>query len=477
MNILVMESSTTSAKVMIYNSTENSLKVAEKPYLDQKTEEGLQDPEAVYMQTLNLAKQICSGSKVDLIALSGTWHSLILCDRDMKPISPSFLWSYTGPNDLCSILRKDSFYTQNFYEKTGCTVYSMYPFFKLKYLSVQGIDISDSYIMGQGSYNYFRLTKVRSVMDSMASGSGLFNINELRYDQALLDELGLRADQLPALNKWSVTNPLSFEAAGILKLQAGIPVINAGPDGALNQVGSNALEEGIMTLSVGTSAALRMSVEKPMLSSDKSTWCYLSPKRWLSGAATSGACNCVDWIKSLMFPAGTAYAECEQEERENFCKAPIFLPFLYGERSPGWNDKRQAAFFNVLPNHNKYDYYYSVQEGVLFNILQCYKKLCALNGIPKKIVISGGILNSSRWIQMCADIINSELTVENAKHSSMVGALILALELANIDLNQLAVYREEKKKIYPQLKMDDFYKERMKLYSKYYESGTEYGSD
>lgn len=471
MNILVMELSTTSAKVMVYNTETQNFTVAEKAYLNQKTNQGLHDAEEVCLQTFRLARETCVGRKIDAIALSGTWHSLILCGPDMKPKTPSFLWPYTGAKDICAMLRRDAGYVREYYQKTGCMVHAIYPFFKLKHLANEGWDISKYHIMGQGSYTFFRLTGARAVMDSMASGTGMLNIQHLQFDQSLLDELGIHIDQLPVPGKWNAANPLTAEAARILDLQEGIPVLNAGPDGALNQLGSNALDEGIMTLSVGTSAAIRMSVSKPVLSKDISTWCYLSPKSWLSGAATSGACNCIDWIRNLMFPAETTYSECETGQRADIENAPVFLPFLFGERSPGWDDNRRALFSGILPEHNSYDYYYGVQEGVLFTIYQCYLKLCGLNGQPDRIKISGGILNSRRWLQMCADILNKELTIDSFKHSSMIGALALALEFNGFKVDPSFYGRADAEIVVPEPKMHERLMERFKKYMDQYEAG------
>ena len=139
------------------------------------------------------------------------------------------------------------------------------------------------------------------------------------------------------------------------------------PDGALNQVGAGALKPGVMTFSVGTSGALRMSVEKPILPKKPSTWCYLSPNGWLSGAATSGACNCLDWLKTKFFTPNIPYEAIEAQAGE-VEDMPIFLPFLFGERCPGWNDEWQGGFCNLLPQHGPADMYHSVQEGVLFNL-------------------------------------------------------------------------------------------------------------
>ncbi len=467
MNILVMESSTTSAKAMLYRSGSHSIHVLEKPYYNIKTDDGTQDPDDIFHKTVHLARQLCADQEIGMIVLSGTYHSVMLLDRGMRPQTPSYLWSYTGAKELCANLRTNPDYVRDYYRKTGCMVHALYPFFKLKFLKSLGHDIKSGFIMGQGAYNFYRMTGIRAEMDSMASGTGLFNINDLDYDRSLLAELGIDEDHLPVLARWNETRPLTKEAAAKLGIKPGIPVMTAGPDGALNQVGSDALAQGIMTLSVGTSAALRMSVASPNLSKDMSTWCYLSPKQWLSGAAVSGGCNCVDWVRHLMFPAGISYADCEKGMGDPDA-APVFLPFLYGERCPGWNDEREASFAGVRPDHTPADFYYSVQEGVLFNIYQCFERLCALNGIPREIKISGGILNSPRWLQMCADLLGSELTTESIQHSSMAGGLKLALELAGIAPYNLATHDGEKKRIVPQKETHDKLMERFKIYEDNY---------
>ena len=42
-------------------------------------------------------------------------------------------------------------------------------------------------------------------------------------------------------------------------------MVITGPDGALNQVGAGAMGEGVMTMSVGTSGAIRMATDNPYI--------------------------------------------------------------------------------------------------------------------------------------------------------------------------------------------------------------------
>ena len=425
MLILALESSTTSAKAMLYSTMDGVINLVTQEYLPQNSDGRTQDAEGVFLQTMQLGKQVSEGHKIDCIVLSGVWHSVLLCDKNMKPQTRVLSWADTSAAGVCNSIRSNEAKVKEFYQTTGCMVNAIYPAFKLLYLKEQGYRLEDYYIFGQGSYNTYRLTNQRIVTDSMASGSGLLNIHNKIYDENILKEVGIKEEQLCKLVTYKDMVPLTEEGAKLLGLKAGIPVMPPCPDGALNQVGVGALEEGIMTFSVGTSAAIRLTTSKPILPQEPSTWCYLSPTLWLSGAATSGACNCIDWFRDNFYPA--SYSEIEQCSYD-VNETPVFLPFLFGERCPGWKDDRQGMFVGLQPNHTKADLYQAVQEGILFNVFHCYQILTKLNGLPRRIILSGGILKSEFWTQMCADIFGVEMELPTIDQSSLMGAIVLACE-------------------------------------------------
>jgi len=468
MNILVLESSTTSAKAMLYSTTGGVVDTIDKVYKKKYSDTLIHDAEMVFDQTVALGKQISQNRDIDIIVLSGTWHSVLLCDKQMGAVTPVFTWAYTGANDLCKRLHMNKEYTKNFYNKTGCIVNASYPAFKLMLLKEQGYDLSQYFIMGQGTYNYYQLTGKRVVMDSMASGSGLFNTHYKQYDSDILKEIGIEKIQLPRIVTYKDTYPLNKEGAKLLGLKEGIPVVPTGPDGGLNQVGAGALKEGVMTFSVGTSGALRLSTHKPIISENQSTWCYMSPYSWLSGVATSGCCNCVDWAKGQLFRDELSYSDIEKNFNDKVSNPPVFLPFLFGERCPGWNNERKASFNNIRPEHSVFDIYHSVLEGTLYNLYQSYLELTKLNGVPNKIKLSGGILNSEYWTQMCADIFNMEMEVDETKHSSLMGGAVLGSVILNDKMKIEEFEVAANRIIAPNPMKYKIYKERYENYLKYY---------
>ena len=429
MKILVLESSTSSAKAMVYDTDKKLSSVKTRPYSRMFDNMTVHNAQTVFDETLTVAKELLDGrSDIDMISLGGTWHSLCLTDKDMNPVTPVLPWCYTGASDLCRKVREDTDYVHRYYHKTGCMVNAIYPFFKLRMFKEMGFDLSGYMAAGQNVYNTYRMTGKKLVTECVASGTGLMNIYNKKYEPELLRELGISESSLPEIIPYDRIYPLAKEPASVLGLKEGTPVIPSNSDGGLNQIGVGALKKGVMTFSVGTSGAIRLTTEAPIIPEEPSTWCYLSPKSWLSGAATSGACNCIDWFKETFAKAET-YSNLETGFKEDSGR-PIFLPFVFGERCPGWNDDRRGIFENLNASCSVQDLYKAVQEGILFNLYQCYETLTAVNGIPEHIKLSGGILNSPCWAQMCADIFEKDMEVDKQSQSSLMGGVVLAMELA-----------------------------------------------
>jgi len=105
----------------------------------------------------------------------------------------------------------------------------------------------------------------------------------------------------------------------------------------------------------------------------------------------------------------------------------VFLPFIFGERCPGWQEERAGGFFGIGPKHDRGSLYYSVLEGILFNMYQCYGILEGLTGPPSRIVVSGGITRSAEWMQLAADIFGLKLETTGSANDSTVGAALVAI--------------------------------------------------
>ncbi|WP_130837720.1 gluconokinase [Lachnoclostridium sp. Marseille-P6806] len=437
MRVLAIESSTSSAKALIFDSDKGIVSACEEPYPTSVSENGRSDPRGVLEYSCRAAAQalgaLCAGGKkpeIDAVSLCGVWQGLCVLSGDMEPCSPVYSWNFTGAAPLCARLRRDRERTEWLYRRTGCMPHSGYPRHVIQYLRQEGAELSDKRFITQGAYNFYRLTGCYEETACMQSGGGLVSLTSGDYDAEILDWLGIRREQLGQLTGYRSPRPLSAAGAGLLGLPAGTPVVPAHADGALNQIGNYAAGGGVMTLSVGTSGALRLAADQPALSDNHALWCYRGADAYLTGAATSGAGNCIGWFRDKM-AAGCSYGELE-DAADELTELPVFLPFLYGERSPGWRDDRRGAFRELLPQHGLREMYKAVQMGVLFHLKQCFDVLRESCGTPSEIIVSGGITKSEVWLRMLADIFEQDILVSDFPHASMLGAAALGLAAGGV---------------------------------------------
>jgi len=468
MRILALESSTTSAKAVLYDSEAATVTTQSQRFVFSSNDAAVRNPDEAVAQVLALGKAHLAGASVDLVTLCSTWHGLTLQSEDGTNVTPVYLWPFLGAQGVEARLRLDPNFVKWYYERTGCMVSAIYPSLKLRLLADQGINPSSGIVMDEGSVLYQRLTGEIATTASLAAGSGLLNVTEVAWDDEVPEALGLGKLHFPQIIPSRQHAPLNAWAADALGLPLGTPVLAPGPDGGLTQVGDEATKPGIMTFSMGTSGAMRVVASAPKLSQHQSTWCYRSPDNWLSGAATNGCCNTVDWARDAFFD-GVDFAAIEPRLRAGQRDMPTYLPFQFGERCPGWNAGRRGGFLGIEPGHDGVDMYQSVLQGVVFNLAQCYKELVQLNGVPERIRLSGGVLASPFWTQMTADIIGADLELSQQQHSSAMGAIRLGLSALGADEEGPGLSSEPIGIAKPNPQLSDYYAQRYAAYVDAYE--------
>ncbi len=477
MNILALEASTSSAKAIIYSSTEGLIAALDQPFHESISNIVTQDPEGVYRALLKCGKSLLDSSHesmdgcIDAVALSSTWHSILLTDKAGNPLGRTLTWANNDSAETVEAYKRNRSLVEDIYQRTGCPVHTNFPLWKwIHAKEKEGIERGTVLLSSQPQYIFYRLTGERMESRSVASGSGFMNIHTLEWDEEILEFAGVSPDQMAPLSEPEYVAPLTIEAAEYLNVKPHIPVVITGPDGALNQIGAGALGDGIMTMSVGTSGAIRMSTDNPIIPKKPSTWCYYTAEgKRLAGAATSGAGNCVNWFVKKLNRGEYSYGQLEAMiDQKDLSDAPIFLPFLYGERSPGWRGARLGGFEGIRGHHDTVDMYYSILEGVLFNLYQCYEILSGVGKPPVEIRISGGIENSKLWLQMAADIFEREIYTFDLEHASIMGAVVIALKVLG-ELNSLQDFElHSKNKIMPNHKKFGFYRQRYQRYIDWY---------
>ncbi|MEK7445574.1 MAG: FGGY-family carbohydrate kinase [candidate division NC10 bacterium] len=105
------------------------------------------------------------------------------------------------------------------------------------------------------------------------------------------------------------------------------------------------------------------------------------------------------------------------------------LPFLAGERSPGWRDDARGALSGIRLGTNAVGILGALLESVAYRLALVHERLAPLCAPGHAIVASGGALaRSPSWTAMIASALGTPVTLSSEAEASIRGAALLTLQ-------------------------------------------------
>ncbi len=272
------------------------------------------------------------------------------------------------------------------------------------------------------------------ISTSDAGWTGLLDRYGCTWNIALLPFLPLTANHLPPVQDYSqgVTGLVNPWATRWPALRT-VPFFLAVGDGAAANIGVGGVDHRTLVMTVGTTAAVRVVVSqadsRQAPAVPTGLWGYrIDQHRHLLGGAITDGGSIVRWIHD--FFAG----EWSELDRVAASTPPdghglTLLPFLHGERSPGWADNATVAIQGLTSHTHPGHVLRAGLEAVAFRLYLIARRLEDQLTPDAPILASGGALEiSSLWRQIMADVFDREVRLTTASETTSRGAAILALE-------------------------------------------------
>lgn len=140
---------------------------------------------------------------------------------------------------------------------------------------------------------------------------------------------------------------------------------------------------------------------------------------------TQGCGLSVNWFRKN-FAQEYSYAELDENAKEITSDGIIYLPYLMGERTPHLDPNCRGSFTGISVNHNCFNFYRAVLEGVCFSLKDCCEVICESGIDLNTIKVGGGGAKSRLWLQILADITTNNLYSSQCVESGALGVAILA---------------------------------------------------
>jgi xylulokinase len=282
-------------------------------------------------------------------------------------------------------------------------------------------------------YLRLRLTGKAVADCSDASGTLWLDARTRQWSDILLSACGLTREQMPKLVEGSeISARLLPDISKRWGLRADLPVAGGGGDNAASAVGMGCVSPGDGFISLGTSGVVFVCTHqfRPNPAQAMHAFCHALPDRWHQMSVMLSAASAVSWgARHLGFTDEAsllaAAASLSHTQRE---QAPLFLPYLSGERTPHNHPQAQGVLFGLTHASDVAAMAYAIVEGVSFGLLDGYRTLTLPGDTTiKSLSVVGGGARNPYWIQLLSTMLNIPLhTHQGAEAGAALGAARLA---------------------------------------------------
>ncbi|MCS6826283.1 MAG: gluconokinase [Caldilinea sp.] len=358
-------------------------------------------------------------------------------DAQERPLTPLFTYASPGCTEAVAELRAalGASGVHAAHERTGCPLHTSYLPARFHWMARHRPDwLSRAQRwLSIGDYVLRRLTGEVCTGYSVASWTGLLNRRTLQWDEEWLERLQLAVGRLPALVEAA---PLSVRLQPewarrwpALREAVWIPAVG---DGAAANVGSGAVAPHQVALTIGTTGAMRVVVPADQPVIPNGLWLYrVTAQEALLGGATTEGGNLLAWLRKTLRLPSLSEIEAAMAAAPPAAHGVHCLPFIAGERAPGWNEAARAALIGFTQSTTPLDLYRAAMEAIAYRFALIYRLLqpsLPEEGRNSAIVASGGALTASpSWQQIVADVLGRPLTLLKEAELSARGVAILAL--------------------------------------------------
>jgi xylulokinase len=363
------------------------------------------------------------------VGLSGQMHGATLLDARDKPLRPAILWNDGRSFAECAELKRR---VPELERRTGNLAMPGFTAPKMLWVAAHEPDIAKLTRRVLLPKDYVRLRLSGEAVSEMSDASGTLwlDVARRRWDEDLLKATGLPMGAMPRLVEGSeVSAHLSPEIVRAWGLGGRkIPIAGGGGDNAASAIGVGATAPGAGFVSLGTSGVI-FSVTDRFVSLPERTlhaFCHALPQRWHGMAVTLSAASALSWIAGILgrereIGELVAGAEALARSKNAVASAPIFLPYLSGERTPHNDAEATGMFAGLRAGHGADALVFAVMEGVAFSFADGVDVLDAAGARPVRPLMVGGGARSEFWGQMTADV--TGLTIDLAAGAEAGAAL------------------------------------------------------
>jgi xylulokinase len=359
-----------------------------------------------------LVRQLGPRRPVLAISLTGQCPSVVLVDARGRPVGPGLIYRDNRATAEAAALRR-RLGDATIHARTGHRPAAFHVGPKLAWLRHHEPDAWRRAALALQPRDLVALALTgEAVTDGTHAAATLgYDLRARRWDEALLDTLGLPASLFPRLARSDeVVGSLRPAIAGRLGLPASTPVVLGGADSQACAFGAGVVEAGPVSEMAGSSTCLNAAVTQPLANLAVTHYPHVVGDGYTTETGINTTGSVVAWVADRWYGGRTGRATGRDYVRLDREAATVaagadgvrFVPVLAdGERT---DPRLRGAITGLSLRHDRATVVRAALEGVAYAI-RAQLELLADDGVPlTELRVSGGDARLATWNRVKADV-------------------------------------------------------------------------
>jgi len=439
--IVAFDQGTTSSRAVLFDGNGRIVGVAQKEFTQIFPKPGWveHDPLEILQSQLDVFAEVIEKFQVEpidiaAIGITNQRETAIVWDKNTgKPIYNAIVWQDKRTSEYCTQLKEGGL-GPHVREKTGLVIDSYFSGTKVNWLleNVEGAKEkaqSGNLIFGTvDTWLIWNMTKGKShVTDyTNASRTMMYDIVSLKWDEKMLETLGVPESMLPQVNP-SGSNFGSFNFKGIE-----LPILGVAGDQQSALFGQACFEPGMAKNTYGTGCFMLMNTgtkiqhsENGLLTTiawglDGEVHYALEGSIFIAGAAVQWLRDGLQILESA--EESEAMAQAAQGNDEVYV-----VPAFAGLGAPYWDMYARGAIFGLTRDTGKNHIAKATLESLAYQTRDVLDAMQADSGITlAELKVDGGACANDLLMQFQADILGTPVERPEVIESTALGAAYLA---------------------------------------------------
>ncbi|MBM4808061.1 glycerol kinase GlpK [Vibrio parahaemolyticus] len=442
--IVALDQGTTSSRAVILDHDANIVSVAQREFTQIYPQAGWveHDPMEIWAtQSSTLVEALAkSGIRSDQLAAIGITNqreTTIVWNKETgKPVYNAIVWQCRRTADICEDLKSRGL-EDHVRDNTGLVLDPYFSGTKVKWIldNVEGArEDAEAGKLLFGTVDTWLVWKMTQgrvhVTDyTNASRTMLFNINDLCWDQKLLDEMGIPASMMPEVKRSSeIYGKTNIGGKGGTR----IPIAGIAGDQQAALYGQMCVEAGQAKNTYGTGCFLLMNTGQEKVTSKNGLLTTLAcgpkgePAYALEGAVFMGGAS-IQWLRDELKILNGAEDSEYFATKVDTSNGVYVVPAFTGLGAPYWDAYARGTIVGLTRGVNSNHIIRATLEGIAYQTRDVLDAMQADSGIKlANLRVDGGAVANNFLMQFQSDVLNTEVHRPQVTEVTALGAAYLA---------------------------------------------------